>query len=394
MSSQLTGRKLREFWVLTLGQFLLFCGFTMFFQFPLFIKELGGGEREIGLIMGLAIILPTVLLPWFAAMAGQWDRKRLMVFGAGLVALSTVACTALGAPDALMGAVLSVRGLGFTIYLIANGAYVAGILPAAERARWFSIYFAFWSISSAIGPGVGEYLILNYGFTEFFLASFAIVVVSTGMTFGLTANQPESVKLALNPFRAAIFFLVELTRKRFRSLFFTLLFMAGGFSAVLTFSATYLRTVGLSSGLFFAAYAVVAVAARFGGGGLSDRYGRAAVAIPMLMTLVVGLLVYSFTDGVPLVLVSALLLGLGWGLANPTISAQMIDVAPVGLQHVAVGGFQFAFNVGMLVTTPIYGFVADNQGYPAMWRLASGMLLVAVAIYALFVRPGKPLQPA
>lgn len=394
MASQLTGRALREFWLLTLGQFLLFCGFTMFFQFPLFIKSLGGGEREIGIIMGVATVLSTALLPWFATMAGQVDRKRLMELGAVLVAVSSLACALLRAPDVFMAMLMSLRGLGFVIYLIANGAYVAAILPPRERARWFSIYFAFWSISSAIGPGMGELVILRLGFTPFFVISGAVALTATSLTLGLGAGRAASAQPMFNPLRAMAYFFRELTRGRFRYLFLTLMCMSGAFSAVLTFTATYLRGMELSSGVFFAAYALVAVASRFGGGGLSDRYGRAMVALPTLGMLVAGMVVFSFTTGLALALVSAALLGVGWGLANPTISAQMIDRAPLQLQGVAVGGFQLAFNLGMLLCTPVFGFVAEHAGYPSMWRVGGGVMGVALLLYVFLGRHGGEPQPA
>ena len=394
MASQLTGRALREFWLLTLGQFLLFCGFTMFFQFPLFIKSLGGGEREIGIIMGVATVLPTVLLPWFATMAGQVDRKRMMELGAVLVAVSSLACALLRAPDVYMALLMSLRGLGFVVYLIANGAYVATILPARERARWFSIYFAFWSIASAVGPGMGEFVILRLGYTPFFAISFAVLLAATSLTLGLDAGRASRSVPLFNPLWAMTHFFLELKQTRFRYLFVTLLCMSGAFSAVLTFTATYLRGMQLSSGVFFAAYALVAVASRFGGGGLSDRYGRALVAVPTIAMLAAGMVAFSFTTGLLLALVSAALLGVGWGLANPTISAQMIDRAPPQLQGVAVGGFQLAFNLGMLLCTPVFGFIAEHAGYPSMWRVSGGLMVVALLVYAFLGCRGEEPAPA
>ena len=58
--SQLTGQERRDFWLLSLGQLLAFCGFFSFFQLPLYIKELGGGEKEIGIIMGMTSLASTL----------------------------------------------------------------------------------------------------------------------------------------------------------------------------------------------------------------------------------------------------------------------------------------------------------------------------------------------
>ena len=389
MASQLVGTERREFWVLSLALFLVFCGFSTFFQFPLFIKAVGGSEREIGLIMGLSVGVSTLLLPWVASLVDQLNRKRLMLGGGALLAVSSGACLFLRAPDLWMGALMTLRGLGFSVFLVANGAYVASILPPGERSRWFSIYFAFWSLSSAVGPGIGEVVILQWGFRAFFLITLAILMAGLALTLFISSRPPLAPAPLGNPATAMLRFFVELLRPRFRYLFLALLAMSGAFSTVLTFTATFLRGLNLSSGLFFAAYAVVSVGSRVGAGGLSDRFGRTVVVVPTLLVLVAGLALYSVTEGMVTMVASAAIIGLGWGLCNPTVSAQMLDRAPPQLQGIAVGGYQFAFQLGMLVCTPVFGLIAESRGYPLMWRFSAGLVVAATLIYLIGAFRGR-----
>ncbi|HEX7926223.1 MAG TPA: hypothetical protein VF678_01450, partial [bacterium] len=89
MASELKGRAAVDFWVLTTAQFLIFCGFFSFFQFPVFIKSVGGGETAIGMMGGLGALASTVFIPWVADFVNRAERKRLMQIGIAVTALST-----------------------------------------------------------------------------------------------------------------------------------------------------------------------------------------------------------------------------------------------------------------------------------------------------------------
>lgn len=392
MASQLQGVKKRDFWFLTIGQFQLFCSFFMFFQFPLFIKAVGGGEREIGVVMGFSMLLPAVLLPVTASLVGRLERKRLMLIGASGLAVSSVSAMVLVAPDIWMISLMTLRSVFFTLYMISSGAFVASIIPAGERSKWMGIYFGFNQIATAVGPGLGEYLILNYGFTSFFIASFGFVATGQMFMLAISTQTPKKPEKPFSPLWDSVSFLVELWDRRFRYIFLTIVFMGMGLTSVFSFTATYLHLLGLSSGVFFATYAAINGGARIFGGGLSDRFGRSTIVIPSLAMFVVGLIVYSYTTDIPWLIASALAVGLGFGLANPTLSAQMIDRAPPHLYGVAVGGFHFAFNVGNMFSNPALGLVAEQISYRVMFQAAAVAAVIGLGIYILWERkPHKEL---
>src|SRR5574341_240015 len=289
MASQLLGAERRDFWVLTLGQFLVFCGFFAFFQFPLFIKAVGGGEAAIGVMGGMGALATTLFLPWTAALADRWDRRRLMLAGLTLLLAATLLCLTLTAPNAWMACLVILRGFGFGTYSSAAGAYVADLLPPAERSRWIGVNFGFNQIAVAVGPALGEVLIVNVGFPAFFLMGALFTGGAIAMLWRVAARPPRPPS---SPFRAVAVgrvFLGVMFEPRLRHLYAVLLLMSCGLGAVFGFSATYLHGLGLSSGLFFTVYALVNGGLRIGAGGLSDRYGRATVVVPTLAAFAAGL---------------------------------------------------------------------------------------------------------
>ena len=116
--------------------------------------------------------------------------------------------------------------------------------------------------------------------------------------------------------------------------------------------------------------------------------------IPTLTLFAVGLLVYSFTSGLTTMVVAALTIGLGFGMSNPAILAQLLDRAAPGRQARAIGGFNFCYQLGALCATPLYGVAAQHWGYPPMWWIACGTVVIATTIYALAEGRGQTLGPA
>jgi MFS family permease len=383
MSSELRGRERRDFWVLTLAQFLMFCGFFSFFQFPLFIKSVGGHETAIGVMGGLGAFAATLFIPWIADFVNSSERKRLMQIGMGITAVTTLGSLTMTAPDAWMAALLILRGLGFALYNNAAGAYIAEILPASERSRWIGMNFGFNQIAVAVGPALAELFITHVGFASFFLMSAGFTLAAMALLTRVTTRPPRMDLPRLNPLRVGQVFFSTLTRRETRYLYLTLLLMACGLGAVFNFTATYVKGMGLSSGVFFTMYALVNGGSRMGGGGLSDRYGRAVIVVPTLGLFCVGLLIYSVTGGIALMAVSALFIGLGFGLSNPAILAQLLDRTGRREQGRVIGGFHFAYQLGALCSTPGFGAAAESLGYPAMWRIAGSIVLASTLVYAL-----------
>jgi MFS family permease len=210
------------------------------------------------------------------------------------------------------------------------------------------------------------------------------------MVVAVTRRPPQPPEMPFRPLHAIADFLRGLTGPRWRNPFLALLLMAGALGAVTNFTATYTQGLGLSSGVFFANYALINAVSRFGGGGLADRYGRSLIILPMLIAYGGGIYLYSFTTNTWMMLASGLLIGVGFGLANPALLALMLDRATPQLQGRAIGTFHMAYQVGFLVMPPIFGVIAERYGYRPMWWLAGVLPFAAMVVYLLPERLAGP----
>ena len=383
MASLLTGAERRDFWLISCGQLLVYLGFFAFFQFPLYIHAVGGSVEAVGVIMGMTSLAAVVLLPWITALGDRVERKGMMLGGIVLLELSTMATLFTSAPTVWMAALMVLRGLGMALYQIASGGYIAQILPPAERARWIGINFGFNQVATALGPLFAEIAIRNAGFPYFFFMCTAVIYAGMLLVASVHRRAPPPQEAPFRALESFTGFLRGLLGPRFRNAFLALLLIAGALGAVTNFTATYTQTLGLSSGLFFTNYALINAVSRFGGGGLSDRYGRTAVVVPNLLLFGGGLFLYSFTSSTGMMLLSGLVIGVGFGLANPALLALLLDRAPPQLQGRAIGTFNFAYQLGFLVLPPIFGVVAEQAGYRVMFWIAGVLPFAAIAVYLL-----------
>jgi MFS family permease len=70
------------FWALFAANLTTVASFAAFFLFPLFITEHGGGEGEIGMVMGVFALASTLSRPWVAEIIDRFGRRKSYCLGA------------------------------------------------------------------------------------------------------------------------------------------------------------------------------------------------------------------------------------------------------------------------------------------------------------------------
>ncbi|MEH0931137.1 MFS transporter [Micromonospora sp. CPCC 205558] len=158
---------------------------------------------------------------------------------------------------------------------------------------------------------------------------------------------------------------------------------SGAANALGTFLVDSAAARGLSpglAGLTLTLGSAVCVAARVGAGWLADRRdtGHVAVIAAMLLVGAVGLGLLALTGSVPLVVGVVLGFGLGWawpGLMNFAV-VRLHPQSPAAATSITQTGVYAGGCLGPLSLGPL----AAHLGYPAMWTIAAGAMLLAAAL--------------
>jgi MFS family permease len=363
----------------TITNFFFFASLNAFVLLPLYIKQLGGREVEIGLVMGVysavGIICQPLVGPWVDALG----RKPFMVAGVSLVALSAALAMVAPAIPAL-AAVRALQGVGLSAFFVANFSYVIDLVPRERRGWALGIYGVAGLVSTAVTPLVGERVVRAFGFRPLFGLSFLFAVVAVWLVLGI--RPPPRADLppvrGLEGLREGLADIFE--RHMTVALFFGL-----GTGTMFAFLPTYAEELGIRTlALFYTAYSGAAMAVRVVGGRLIDTLGRRAVIVPSMFVqasgaaLLAGLAFasarWSEVPALPVVTLAGLLSGGAHGFVYPALAALVADRAPEARRGAVIGLFSATMLVGQTAGAVVFGYLAHVFGYGVMWTELTALL--------------------
>ena len=151
------------------------------------------------------------------------------------------------------------------------------------------------------------------------------------------------------------------------------------FGAVVSFLPLFVKASDLGNpGLYFTVYSIVVVVSRPFAGRLSDRFGRAAVIIPGMVSLTTAMITLAFASSLTGMLTAAVLQGLGFGVVQPAIMALAVDRSEPHERGLALATLMGAFDVGVGLSSIVLGLVLDYTDFTVMFLCAGGVALVGV----------------
>jgi len=153
-----------------------------------------------------------------------------------------------------------------------------------------------------------------------------------------------------------------------------------GFGSVSAFIAIFAQSRGFQNpGFFFMIQAIALLISRIFAGRLADRHGRTAIIVPGLILMAVALLLLPLAYGFFYFVISAALLGLGFGAAQPATMALLIDKIRPEQRGLATGTYYTGFDVGISTGSMLLGVVSQYWGFGVMWPIAATCTALGLA---------------
>jgi len=376
----------------TLTNFFFFSSQNGFVLLPLYIKQLGGTEVEIGLVMGIysavGIVCQPLLGPWVDALG----RRPFMWVGIGCVLASTVlAAVAHSVP--LLILVRMLQGVAFSAFFVANFSYVIDLIEPSQRGMALGVYGVSGFASTALAPLAGEWLIRRWGFNALFAVSGLTVFVAAWHVWHLREPGRTEVRY-VRGFQWAREGVADVFRRHMAVAFFFGL----GTGTLSAFLPTFAEQLGVRTvALFYTGYAASAIAVRIVGGRLIDTAGRRAVIVPSMFVLATAAALLAATGyaaehriGVPallVVVVTGLLCGAAHGFLYPALAALVADDAPPARRGAVIGIFSAIFLSGQAGGAFAFGWVAHTLGYAVAWAALTTLTLVGSLVSTRLERP-------
>lgn len=379
MISGLDKAQRRNFTLVVIATFFLFCNFSSFFLLPLFIKKLGGDEANVGFIMGSFGITSLGSIPFVAFLIDKYGRRRFMLLGSLIMCFSSLSYILITRLSPLFFLLRLFQGIGFAFFFTSAGTAASDFIPEERRGQGLGIFGAFTIASYALGPAVGEAVIENLGFQSFFIYSSSFSLIAIVLVY---LTEDAHFKRSVDPY-GLDFFRLAFSR-RYAVPLVSNFILAGGFGSVLNFISAYLKTKGLNVFYFFLTYTVTVTSMRVLGGRISDVFGRKKITSPSLLFFSLSLAAMGLINSVYRLVLISFLFSISYGMLYPTLSALVIDRANPDERGKAMGAFNACFSMGTNFLAFGFGVIARDMGFGGMYFISATFVFIGFLVFTLF----------
>jgi MFS family permease len=365
----------KPFILAALANFLVFTNLNVYTLLPLYIRDLGGREGQIGSIMAMYSLAAVACQAGMGPLLDRFGRRRFMLATVGAVTLVSVAFTLVRSLGWYFYVLRLTQGVAYALFLTSNLALLADLAPPTRRAEAVGIFGVSGLVTIAIAPAVGEIVERAWGFRVLFAGS--VVVALAALAVCAATVVPER-GAAEAPSRLGREFW-----RTFTPILATALQFGLANSIVFVFLPPFAQEAGLPRiGPFYVVYTAAAVGVRFFGGRAADRFGRWQVILPSLVGLTSGVLLFSLLHSTALLLLIGLINGTSHGFVYPATSALAVDRAPVGARGRVLAAYNTAAMGGSALGAIGFGWLAQWLGYRPAY-LVAGLILSLGVLHSL-----------
>ena len=127
------------------------------------------------------------------------------------------------------------------------------------------------------------------------------------------------------------------------------LFLAFAFSGFLTYIPLYAQEIGMAQAAvyFYIVYALTMIASRPFVGRLVDTYNENLIVYSTIFLYAIGLIVLSLSNHLLIFLLSAAIIGVGFGSISPILQAMSVKSTTSDRTGLATGTFLSFFDTGV-----------------------------------------------
>ena len=344
---------------------------------PLYITELGGGEVVVGVIVGLLSLGALVGKVYFGQLATR--HSNLLVLRIGLILATLVIFLYLPFWGFIfLGLVRLIQSIGLAGFITGGQGMMSENTRPNNRGFLFGIYAAMIGLGMMVGPLLGSLLADNYGYTTVFWGAAVVVGLAAILSF-LTDGKAQAVKPGMgrgykphSPWK----------NRNLMVLCGSMLMGAAAIGATSSMLSLHALEVGIANpSLFFVLFALTFTLGGAASGYLSDRLGQSALIIPGFCLLILGLILLAALNGLNMLIIAAVLAGVGLGSVNtvllamvPGYSINEVD-APNDLAF-----FSNAFDLGVVLGSIGLSWLAARS-FSLFWLAVAALNVLGLMLY-------------
>jgi MFS family permease len=380
-----------SFLLMSFANFFTVSSFGTFFLFPLFIKDHGGSEADIGIVMGAFALSSVLCRPWISTLIDRIGRKRSYTIGC--LIFSILPLTYLFFQGDLSNFYLSllivrvIHGVGLAFCFTSSFTYIADIVPKERLNEGIGMFGVTGLSGLAIGPFTAELIIRGFGFSALFLTATGLGVL------GLLLHLPLKESFSQASQQPSPSFFSVLTRRKTLTVALLAILFGFGLSAAGGFVSPFAKEKEVAFiSLYFICYSLAAVITRLLGGRLADRVGEERIIPYALVLTGAGLFMLIFLGGYWVLGLAGLMSGCGHGFLFPCLNTLAIRNEPIEIRGKINGVFTGGIDAGAFVGSVILGYIGEWAGFPTLFFAAGLVFLIGLGIYKIRIKGDRSVN--
>jgi MFS family permease len=239
------------------------------------------------------------------------------------------------------------HGASFGTTSTSTATIVSDIVPGERRGEGIGYYSLSQILAMAIGPYLGMFLCRLGNYNMIFAVCTTALVVNLVITPFLSINKKEFTQEQKSEIHGGgITNFVEPGAVPI-SIVCLLIYMC--YSSVVSFLTVYAQEINLADAakFFFIVYAVAVFVSRPAVGKLFDSKGENTIMYPAIIIFAVGMFLFSHSYGGFVLLLSAVLIGFGFGAIASSAQTITVKMTPPHRLGLANATFYMLNDIGM-----------------------------------------------
>jgi predicted MFS family arabinose efflux permease len=355
---------------------------------PLFFEHLGGGPREIGLLIGVFSFAAFLCRPFSGWLLSRFHPKRVMIAGLLIILATTVLYLFVQRLNWFVVLLRIIHGIGFAIFVLAALLIAILITKKENRAYAIGVVSTAFMLPLLVIPYIAEEIIERFGFSSFFLA--AVILAFIPLVFSLFAkiNLPRGSR---NTGTQSVGFFRLLGQKRILLIFLLTFIFEVGLGSSLSFIPLLAHGESpMRAGFYYTFLGLTAVFVRIFGGRQIKFWGSPKLVLPAFYLLSFGgILVYLSKNNVVLSL-SGLIWGLGAGILYPHLTALVVEGVATQDKGMVLSLFASSVDLGFALGPIFFGWISQSMGLRNTFFLFSVMICLLSTFLIVW---GRSLLP-
>ena len=273
------------------------------------------------------------------------------------------------------------HGIIFAMTTTATAAMAAIVLPVSRKGEGIGYFALSTNLAMVVGPLIGLLIIGNLGADTLFhfIAVLGLITIWTANHRRLPAEICQPAPKMKSGWQVTDF--VEPSALAMAGLGGLVFFAYGG---ILTFIPLYAKSLGLQSetSLFFMVFAAIIIISRPFVGRLFDTKGPDYTIYPGFLSFALGLILFSQITSLAGLLVSAAVLGIGFGALSPAFQTLAIQSSSPARAGVATATYFWSLDISVGLAAVLLSLAAAHWGYAVMYGLiCTGVIVFAACCY-------------